>query len=105
MSDPAISGSATFAKRDDGQILITIQLTGTQSGASHPAHIHANSAAETGGIVLDLSDVDGASGKSESLVKALNDGTLLSFDDLLAFNGYINVHLSAAALGTLVAQG
>ncbi|MDH4298925.1 MAG: CHRD domain-containing protein [Cyclobacteriaceae bacterium] len=105
VSDPGISGSATFAERDDGQILITIQLTGTQPGASHPAHIHANSAAETGGIVLDLSDVDGASGKSESLVKALNDGTPLSFDNLLAFNGYINVHVSAAALGTLVAQG
>jgi len=105
VSNPAISGSVTFAERDDDQILITIQLTGTQSGASHPAHIHANSAAETGGIVLDLTDVTGGTGKSETIVKTLNDGTPLTYDDLLSFDGYVNVHLSATDLGTLVAQG
>lgn len=105
VSNPAISGTVTFAERDDDQILITIQLTGTQSGATHPAHIHANSAAETGGIVLDLTAVDGATGKSETIVGALNDGTPLTYDDILTFDGYLNAHLSATDLGTLVAQG
>jgi hypothetical protein len=105
VSDPAINGTVTFAKRDDGQTLITIQLTGTQPGASHPAHIHANTAAETGGIVLDLADVEGSGGKSETLVKSLNDGTPLSYEELVAFDGYVNVHKSSTDLGTLVAQG
>lgn len=105
ISNPAISGTVTFAERDDGQVLITIQLTGTQSGNMHPAHIHANSAAAGGSIVLDLADINGADGKSETVVKALNDDTPLTYEDLLDFDGYVNVHLSATELGTLIAQG
>lgn len=105
VSNPAISGTVTFAERDDDQILVTIDLDGTQSGSTHPAHIHGNSAAETGGIVLDLNAVNGADGKSETVVKALNDGTVITYEDLLAFDGYVNVHTSATDLGTLVAQG
>ena len=105
VSDPAISGTVTFAERDDDQVLITIQLNGTQSGSMHPAHIHANSAAETGPIVLDLNEVNGTDGKSETIVNALNDGTAISYDDLLDFDGYVNVHASSSDLGTLVAQG
>ncbi len=105
VSNPSINGTVTFAERDDERVVITIQLSGTTSGGLHPAHIHANTAAETGGIVLDLTDVDGATGKSETVVNALNDGTPLTYDDLLAFDGYVNVHESASSLGTLVAQG
>lgn len=105
VSDPAISGTVTFAERDDDQVVITIQLVGTMSGNMHPAHIHANSAAEGGGIVLDLETVNGADGRSETVVNALNDGTPISYDDLLNFDGFVNVHLSAADLGTLIAQG
>ena len=105
VSNPAISGTVTFAERDDDQVLVTIALTGTTAGNMHPAHIHANSAAEGGGIVLDFADVDGATGKSETVVKALNDGTAITYDDLLNFDGYVNVHLSSSDLGTLIAQG
>jgi Holliday junction resolvase len=105
VSDQGISGTVTFAERDDDQVLITIQLTGTQSGNTHPAHIHGSTAAEGGTILLDLTDVDGATGKSETVVKALNDGTALTYDDLLNFDGYVNVHASSANLGTLIAQG
>lgn len=105
ISNPAISGTVTFAERDDDQVVVTIELTGTQSGSMHPAHIHAGSAAAGGPIVLDFEDVDGGSGMSETIVSALNDGTPVTFDDLLNFDGYVNVHLSSGDLGTLVAQG
>ncbi|MEX1239208.1 MAG: CHRD domain-containing protein, partial [Cyclobacteriaceae bacterium] len=105
VSDPAISGNVTFAQRDDDKVLVTIQLTGTQATASHPAHIHANSAAAGGGIVLDLSPVSGADGKSETVVDALNDGTPMTYEGLLDFNGFVNVHASESDLATLIAQG
>jgi len=105
VSNQSINGTVTFAERDDEMVVITIQLSGTSSGGIHPAHIHANTAAETGGIVLDLTDVDGATGKSETVVNALNDGTPLSYEELLDFDGYVNVHESASNLGTLIAQG
>ena len=105
VSNSAISGTVTFAERDDGQVVITIQLNGTQSGATHPAHIHANSAAEGGGIILDLTPVNGADGKSETAANALNDGTALTYESLLTLDGHVNVHLSAESLSTLIAQG
>ena len=105
VANPAVSGTVTFAERDDDKVLITIDLNGTQAGNAHPAHIHANSAAEGGGIILDLTSVDGASGMSETVVDALNDGTAVSYDDLLALDGYVNVHTSASDLATLIAQG
>ncbi len=104
VSDPAINGTVTFAERDDDQILITIQLNGTSSG-THPAHIHVNSAAAGGSIVLDLEDVDGTDGKSETVISALNDGTAITYEQLLDFNGHVNVHLDANNLPTLLAQG
>jgi cell wall assembly regulator SMI1 len=105
VSNPAISGNITFSKRDDNATLITVQLSGTSSGTSHPAHIHANTAAEGGPILLDLTAIDGASGKSETIVKALNDGSLITYDQLINIDGYVNVHLSSSNLSTLIAQG
>lgn len=105
VSNPSINGTVTFAERDDDRVVITIELNGTSSGGFHPAHIHANTAAETGDIILDLNDVDGTTGRSETIVNTLNDGTPVSYDDLLDIDGYINVHESSSSLGTLLAQG
>ena len=104
-SDPNISGTATFAERRNGNTLVTIKLNGTSAGGDHPAHIHMNTAVEGGGIVIDLTNVDGGSGMSMTNVKEKNDGTPITYDDLIDFNGYINVHNSANDLGTLIAQG
>jgi carbon monoxide dehydrogenase subunit G len=105
VSDQSISGTVTFAKRDDDKTVITIDLNGTTSGASHPAHIHADNAATSGAIILDLEAVDGDDGKSVTVVDELNDGTPITYEELIAFDGYVNVHLSDADLSTLVAQG
>lgn len=100
---PGISGTVTVAERDDGKVVVTIQLSGAQAGTTHPAHIHANTAAEGGPIILDLNPV--TDGRSETVVDALNDGTVLTYDALREVDGYVNVHLSDTDLGTLVAQG
>jgi hypothetical protein len=105
VSNPGISGTVTFAKQTDNAVLITIELSGTQSGNSHPAHIHFDNAATTGGIALDFTPVDGGTGRSETVVTQLNDGTAITYEQLIDFDGYVNVHLSATELSTLIAQG
>jgi len=105
VSNPAISGTIKFAERSDNATVITIDLDGTTTGNTHPAHIHANSAVQTGGIIIDLNAVNGETGKSETVVKKKNDGTTISYDQLLQLDGYANVHLSATELTTLIAQG
>jgi Cu/Zn superoxide dismutase len=104
LNDSGVSGKATFTELSDGSIEVNLDLSGTPSSGVHPAHIHFNSAAEGGGIAIGLEPVDGASGSSISIVNSFDDGMPISFDELLAFDGHINVHLSASELQTIVAQ-
>ncbi|WKK64548.1 CHRD domain-containing protein [Lutimonas zeaxanthinifaciens] len=100
-----ISGKATFIEYSDNTVAIELELSNTPAGGQHPAHIHYNTAAEGGDVALTLGTVDGTTGKSSITVTALNDGTAVGYDDLVAFDGYINVHLSSDDLETIVAQG
>lgn len=104
-SNPGINGNVTFSRQSDNSVLVTIQLSGTQAGGNHPAHIHADNAITGGSIVLDLTNVDGASGRSETIVTEMNDGTPITYEELIGFDGYVNVHASATDLSTLIAQG
>lgn len=100
-----VSGIATFTRRRNDEILVTLSLNNTQEGNIHPAHIHNNTAAEGGGIAIDLASVDGSTGMSLTNVTELNDGTAISYDELISMDGYINVHLSESQLQTIVSQG
>lgn len=102
---PGISGTVTFSERQNGFTLATIQLENTPEGGMHPAHIHANSAAEGGGIIVSFNPVDGDTGMSKTTLRALDNGTALTYADLLTIDGYVNVHLSGDQIGVIVAQG
>lgn len=100
-----ISGNATFSKRLNGETLVTLTLTGTPAGGSHPSHIHVNNVAQGGAIAISLNPVNGTTGISKTNVAKLDNDTAITYDQLLVYNGYINVHLSATQLATIVAQG
>ena len=104
VSDESISGTATFMENEDNSTTVEIQLTGTSSGM-HPAHIHFNTAAEGGEIALTFEPIDGSTGMSTTTFSNLDDGSAISYDEAINFDGYINVHLSAEELETLIAQG
>lgn len=105
ISGSGIDGTVTFAELTDGSTTVVLDLEGTTSGNMHPAHIHFNTAAEGGGIAISLEAVDGASGSSTTLVSALDDGTGITYNQLILFDGYVNVHESEANLQSLIAQG
>jgi hypothetical protein len=105
LDSSGVSGTVTFTRVNTESTKINIQLTGTQAGNSHPAHIHANKASDGGPIVLDFNPVDGATGKSETMVTQLNDGTPITYEELIKFNGHVNVHKSATELAVMIAQG
>jgi hypothetical protein len=64
-----------------------------------------NNAATGGPITFTFPSVDGNTGVSETNISSLDDTTPITYDGILTYNGYINVHLSSNALGTIVAQG
>ncbi len=92
-----VTGTVTIAEKSVGsnETVVTIALTGAPAGI-HPTHIHMNSAVETGAIVYNLNSVD-ASGNSSTTLS-------VAYFILSNFDGYINVHLDATTLGTIIAQ-
>jgi hypothetical protein len=105
LEDSGVSGTVTFTKMDDATTRITIALTGTMDGDMHPAHIHSGNASTGGPIVLDFTPVDGATGRSETTVTELNDGTPITYEELIEFDGHVNIHKSATDLSIMIAQG
>jgi Cu/Zn superoxide dismutase len=105
VGDSGISGTARFIEKSDATLSIELTLQNTAEGDAHPAHVHFNTAAEGGDVALSLETVNGATGKSTTTFTTFNDGTPVTYAELLDFNGYINIHLSATETGTLLAQG
>lgn len=105
VGDSGVSGEAKIAENEDGSFIVELGLNGTSEENTHPAHIHFNSAAEGGGIAISLEPVDGATGVSTTTINQMDDGTPITYEDVVNFDGYINVHASASNQGTLVAQG
>ena len=100
-----ISGNVTFSKRKNSEALAVVNLVNTSAGAMYPGHIHMNTAAEGGDIVVTLSPVNGDTGLGVTNISAFDDGSSFNYEAILVYDGYVNIHLSAEELGTLVAQG
>ena len=100
---PGVSGTAVFEKRKNGEILTTLQVAPTNDGNAHPAYIRANTAVETGEVVFTFNPIDGATGESITNIETLDDGTAISYDDLMNFDGYLNVNMDNAP-DTIMAQ-
>ena len=103
-----VNGSITFMERRSGESLARIALENTIPGTMHPAHIHVGTAAqEDAGLkAVIMNPVDGNTGLSETHISRLDPavgGTPLTYDDLLDFDGYVNIHTTMADL-TLLAQ-
>lgn len=100
-----VSGDALFEKRKNGNTLVTVSLSGTIAGNDYPADIHLGSVATIGGgpVTRSLTDVNGASGKSYTNVRTLSDGTVITYDNWLEYDGYLSVENSG--IGTAIAQG
>lgn len=100
-----ISGNITFSKRKNGDALALVDLENTTAGAMCPGHIHMNTAAEGGDIVVTLNPVNGDTGVGKTNIDAFDDGSSFNYEAILVYDGYVNIHLSAEELGTLIAQG
>jgi len=99
-----IPGSVQFLELTSDLTFVQTSLdTGngaTGASVSHPAHIHNGSAGSGGSIEYYLSPIDGSDADARS-------GKLVgeSYDTLVGFDGYVNVHESVANLGDVVSQG
>ncbi len=100
-----ITGIAVFRERFNGEALLEISLDGADDGNSYPAHIHVNTAVEGGQIAISLNPVvQSSSATNISQLDPAAGGQQITYNDLIDYDGHLNVHSSAADLSTLAAQ-
>lgn len=103
----AVSGTALFEKRVNGNTLVTITLTGTIADQGYPASINLGSIASVGGgpVVKLLNNIDGTTGKGYTNIKKLESGIGITYDNWLVYDGYINVYQTSIGLGNIICHG
>lgn len=92
-----VTGTAVFNETSATSTSIDLVLNGAPAG-THPAEMRMNSAVEGGEVVLTLNPVD-ATGKSSTVV------TTISYDQLVAYDGFIQVLKSSSEPDVILARG
>ncbi|WP_250434509.1 CHRD domain-containing protein [Hanstruepera flava] len=106
VENPVVTGYVRFVKGEDQSITAQVILSGLDTNnGSHPARIYYESAVEGGSIAITLNPVNSNTGRSTTTFTALDDGTPITYEELIIFNGHLNVHVSSNNLDSLLAQG
>jgi hypothetical protein len=87
------NGNVKATDLGDGSIKLEIQLKPFIPG-QYPSHLHFGDILETGELAVRLTDLDGKTGKSVTILKdqEMSNGELLTFQKFLALNASIRVH-------------
>ncbi|WP_375562016.1 hypothetical protein ACE193_05555 [Bernardetia sp. OM2101] len=89
-----VAGTVTFTEVNATSTTVTTSLTGAPDGGSHPAHIHDGVSGSGGDVAFNIGPIENST----------NTATVTaSYDELINYNGYVNVHLSADSLQVVVA--
>lgn len=96
-----ISGAARFVRNQDNSTTVFISLINASSEI-HPASIHYNSVEEGGGLAISLNACLCA--ESETTITNLDNGNPINFDQLMVFDGHINIYESEVLNTIVIAQ-
>lgn len=98
-NDSEQTGTATLAENEDGQLVVTIQVSGGEFTDPQPAHIHVGSCPTPGAVEYPLTNV--VDGYSITMLDGLTIADVSGVTGGLA----INVHKSAAESSVYTACG
>ena len=101
VNDSGTTGTAKLIRNQDGTSTIYIELTNAPEGL-HPAAVHENSLEEGGDIAITLNACECL--VSETVITELDSGTAISFDQLMVFDGYINIYLGSESMDNIIAH-
>ena len=94
VENSGVFGNITFKKSGEDATIIIIELEGTVAGVNHPANLFNTSPEKEQPAFLALNPVDGASGRSETVVTILDDGSRTTYEDWVGFDGYVTIQES-----------
>jgi len=97
-SDFGYEGLVTISEKRSGTAQVLIELSGPTGESFFPAHLHFNSFdTPDAELAALLSPINARTGISLTDLDFLADESLISFDDLVEFNGHIKIHFDDGA--------
>ena len=110
-SGSAVTGKAVIAENADHSFNVQITLQNTVKDTVHVMHIHNGSIAYPGNISIPLTDIKGTGGQATATTLNIKSATTvggvakpLTYDSIIIYKGYFNVHYSAAQIDKIVAN-
>ncbi|MCM4154146.1 hypothetical protein DHD05_21365 [Arenibacter sp. N53] len=104
VSNSKISGKVTFKKNEDGSTTVLLEINGSSTDI-HPAFIYFNDAATGGEVAITLAPIDCDCESSSTVITTLDDGTPITYEQLLKFDGHIKIHQNEDHLEIIITQG
>lgn len=96
-----VTGKVTVSENADKTFNVLLALDKSVKDTVHISHIHNGSISSPGPVAIPLANITGTGAAAQATTSNINKFT---YDSLLNYNGYINVHYSASRLDSLVAQ-
>lgn len=94
-SEHGITGTAKFVEKKDGSTVISIKLEGTDGNVQLPVHLHLGDVSQPDAEVAALlTPVSSATGKSQTVLTNLADGSPVTYAQLATLGACIKVHLA-----------
>lgn len=104
VSNSKITGKVTFTMNEDGSTTILLEINGSSTDV-HPAFIYFNNAETGGKVAITLEPIDCDCESSSTIITTLDDGTPISYEQLLKFDGHIKIHQNEEHLEIVITQG
>ena len=106
------SGKAVIAENADHSFNISITLQNTVKDTIMVMHIHNGSITSPGTIAIPLTNITGTGGQATGTTLNIATATSstgtnapITYDNIIIYAGYFNIHYSAAQIATVVANG
>ena len=101
LGESDITGEATFDRNEDNSTTVYIELINASSEI-HPTSINFNSVEEGGEKAITLNACECA--VSTTIVATMDDGSPINYDELIDFDGHLNIYESEVLDDVIIAQ-
>jgi hypothetical protein len=95
-----VTGMASLIRNNNGTTTIFIQLKNASEGL-HPATVNLGNTESNGSVAITLERCECE--VSETIISKLDNGNPITFDDLMGFDGHLNIYQSPSD-GTVIAE-
>src|SRR5690606_25855138 len=100
VAKPEVSGKITFKKIDDATTEVTLQLNGSSTDINI-GHFHLNNALQGAPVAIPLNKIECDCENSITIVTKLDNGQAISYEELVNFNGYVDIHRSESEMDVI----